>query len=90
MRRVLITSVPFGVANRAPLDILVRAGFECAINPYGRRLTEDELTALVPEADGLVAGTEPITGRVLEAATKLQLISRVGSGQRRSSRRAHP
>ncbi len=80
MTRALITTVPFGEADPASLELLDEAGIEYVINPIGRRLTEAELVSLVPGFDAMVAGTEPITGRVLEAGAQLRLISRVGVG----------
>ena len=80
MSRALITVVPFGQVDPAVLGLLDEAGIEYVINPIGRRLTEDELVSLVPGFDVLIAGTEPITKRVMEAALQLRLISRVGVG----------
>ena len=78
--RVLVTAVPFAGHDRRPLELLERAGIEYILNPHNRKLTEDQLAALVPGVDALIAGTEPITGRVLERADRLRLISRVGIG----------
>ena len=50
------------------------------INPLFRKLTERELIELVGEAEVIIAGTEPITRRVMEKATQLRHISRVGVG----------
>ena len=80
MTRALITTVPFGEVDPASLGLLDEAGIEYVLNPIGRRLTEDELVSLVPGFDVLIAGTEPITERVMEAARQLRLISRVGVG----------
>jgi hypothetical protein len=79
-RRVLITTVPFGQANRRPLDLLEAGGVEYVINPIGRRLKEDELADMIGEFGILIAGTDPITARVMQAAPHLRLISRVGIG----------
>jgi D-3-phosphoglycerate dehydrogenase len=78
--RVLITTVPFAVHNRLPLDLLEGIGVDYVINPIGRRLTEDELAGLAGNAEILIAGTEPITATVMDAAPHLKLISRVGIG----------
>jgi len=78
--RVLITTVPFAVHNRLPLDLLEGIGADYVINPIGRRLTEDELADLVGDTEILIAGTEPITAKVMDAAPSLRLISRVGIG----------
>ena len=80
MSKVLITTVPFGDKNRLPLELLESAGIEYLINPLGRKLKEDELAGMVGDFDVLVAGTEPITARVMEHARNLKLISRVGIG----------
>lgn len=80
MSKALITTVPFGDKNRLPLDLLEEAGIEYLINPIGRKLTEDELVEMVTDFDVLIAGTEPITEKVMSRARNLKLISRVGIG----------
>lgn len=80
MANVLISTTPFASQDSAPLDSLADLGVHVIMNPLGRRLTADELTHLIPDIDVLIAGTEPITAQVLDAATKLRLISRVGIG----------
>jgi D-3-phosphoglycerate dehydrogenase len=78
--KALITTVPFADKNRLPLEQLASAGVEYLINPLGRRLKEEELAEMVADFDVLVAGTEPITDRVMSRASRLKLISRVGIG----------
>jgi D-3-phosphoglycerate dehydrogenase / 2-oxoglutarate reductase len=78
--RVLITTVPFGQADRRPLDLLEARHIEYVINPTGRRLKEEELAGMIGDFGILIAGTEPITARVMEAAPNLRLIARVGIG----------
>jgi len=78
--KVLITTVPFGVHNRLPLDLLESIGAEFEINPIGRRLKEEELAEMAAGSEILIAGTEPITARVMDSAPNLKLISRVGIG----------
>ena len=80
MTRALITAVPFGEVDREALDLLDRAGVDTVRNPYGRRLTEPELVALIADVDVVIAGTEPITRPVIRAGRRLRLISRVGVG----------
>jgi len=80
MARVLITTVPFAEHNRLPLDLLESIGVDYTINPLGRRLREDELSEMASDTEILIAGTEPITARVMDAAPQLKLISRVGIG----------
>ncbi len=78
--RVLITTVPFGQHCPDALERLRDAKIECVLNPIGRRLKEEELADLIGGFDLLIAGTEPITARVLARADRLRLISRVGIG----------
>lgn len=80
MPRALITAVPFGEVDPSSLDLLAQAGVSCDLNPMGRKLTGEELASLIPGYDLLIAGTEPISARALEAADRLRLISRVGVG----------
>ncbi len=78
MPKALITTIPFAERNRLPLELLEGAGVEYLINPTGRKLNEQELADLIVDADVLIAGTEPITDRVMSCAHQLKLISRVG------------
>ena len=80
MSKILITTVPFGDKNRLPLDILEKNNIEYLINPLNKKLTEDELVELVSDFDVIIAGTEPITKKVMNRASNLQMISRVGIG----------
>jgi len=79
--KVLISTVPFGsLPNHDPLGLLEAARVRYQLNPFGRRLTEPELVELIHDVSILIAGTEPITTEVMEAAPQLQLIARVGIG----------
>jgi len=80
MCKVLITTVPFGDQNRYPLDLLEKEAISYLINPFGKKLTEGELITLVSDCEVIVAGTEPITKRVMAEAKNLKMISRVGIG----------
>lgn len=55
---------------------------EVIYNPYGRRLTEDEVYFLVKKYKpaGIIAGIEPITEGVMKASGNLKVISRCGIG----------
>lgn len=80
MPKALITTVPFGDKNRLPLEMLESAGIEYLINPIGRKLKEDELADMISDFDVLIAGTEPVTDKVMGRASRLKMISRVGIG----------
>lgn len=78
--RVLITVPGFGRASPVPLERLAAAGCVLIPNPTGSRLTEDQAAALVGDVDAVIAGTEPLTARVLAAAPRLRIIARRGVG----------
>jgi D-3-phosphoglycerate dehydrogenase len=80
MKKVLITTVPFGDKNRIPLEMLEQAGIEYLVNPLGRKLDEKELASMVSDFDVIIAGTEQITDNVMANGKNLKLISRVGIG----------
>ena len=80
MGRVLITTVPFGDKNRLPLELLENSGIDYVINPYNRKVTDEQLARLVGEFDVIVAGTERISDGIMARAPNLKLISRVGIG----------
>ena len=77
---VLITTVPFGAIDRGPLDLLEAARIRYVINSAGRRLTERELADIIGDYTVVIAGTEPITAKVMDQAPHLRLIARVGIG----------
>jgi len=78
--RAFISTVPFAEFNTYPLDLLREANIDYSLNPYGRKLHENELGELIGESDYLIAGTEIISQAVLRRATNLKLIARVGIG----------
>lgn len=80
MPKALITTVPFADKNPRPIERLRAEGIEFVINPLGRKLKEEELAEMVRDYDLLIAGTEPITERVMANASRLKMISRVGIG----------
>jgi len=80
MSKALITTVPFGDKNRLPLELLESEEIEYLINPLNKKLTEDELVEMVTDFDVIIAGTEPITAKVMNNASNLKHISRVGIG----------
>ena len=80
MNKVLITTVPFGDKDRLPLELLESSNIDYVINPLGIKLTEDELAEMITDFDVVIAGTEQITAKVMDRATNLKMISRVGIG----------
>src|SRR5262245_51895697 len=80
MRRVLITTSPFGDSDTAALRLLDEEGIVYTLNPFCRRLREQELADLIGPYETLIAGTEPITEAALDRAPNLKLIAHTGIG----------
>lgn len=80
MLKVFVSTSSFAEHDKLPLKLLQDAGIVSQVNPYGRKLTEEECLKLLGDVDGLIAGTEPLTANVIKSAKKLKVISRVGVG----------
>jgi len=78
--KISLTTSTFAQYSDEPLAILREAGHEYVLNPYGRKLTEDEAIGMLHGCVGVAAGTEPLTARVLDALPDLKIISRCGVG----------
>lgn len=79
--QVLISTSSFNLANFAQLSDLKEAGVEVKLNPFAARLTEEQVIDLLgTNTIGLIAGLEPLTKNVLQAAKSLKVIARVGTG----------
>ena len=75
MYKILISTSSFDLANIPELCALESAGFEFILNPYARRLSENEISTLLEDnVVGLVAGVEPLTSNVLHSAQLLKLL----------------
>jgi D-3-phosphoglycerate dehydrogenase len=81
MPKILFTTSTFNLDNFAERDLVKAAGYELIINPYGKRLTEEQLMELIDdEVIAIVAGLEPITSSVLMSTKNLKVIARCGVG----------
>ena len=78
--RVAVGPSSFAAQDDTPLKMLGSAGCEVVPNPFGRRLTEEEIIAHLEGIDGLIAGLEPLNRKVLSSAPGLKAIARVGIG----------
>ena len=78
--RVLVSPSSFGQCGNEPIDLLKKNNYKIVPNPYGRKLTEEEVIQLGKDCAGIVAGVEPLTRRVMDALPHLKCISRVGIG----------
>lgn len=80
MSKVLTSPSSMGQISSTPFDLLKENGFEIINNPFGRKLTENEVIDLAKDCIGIVAGVETISTKVMDALPQLKVISRVGVG----------
>jgi len=82
MKKCLFT-FRFGDMDRflSDLPAMLRAHeIELIVSLLGRNHTEDELIASLTDVDAVIAGVDPFTPRVMDAAKKLKIIARAGVG----------
>jgi D-3-phosphoglycerate dehydrogenase len=77
--KVLIGPSSFAALDRSPMERLVEGGFDVVNNPFGRKLTKQELMELLLGVKGLIAGLETLDEEVMRKS-ELKVISRCGSG----------
>lgn len=81
MMRILVTPRSITAAGEHPaLEALQQASFEVVLCGDGKQPTEAQLIAALPGCVGYLAGVEPVTAAVLEAADALKVIARNGVG----------
>ena len=80
MARILVTPRSVTRDGHPALEDLRAAGHEVVFSTPGRQPLEPELLEKLPGCAGYLAGVEPVSARVLEAARGLQVISRNGTG----------
>ena len=76
-----MSSWPYGISSRDPLDLLERNGFTVRLSPHARKHTPRETADLLGDVDVLLAGTEPLPDWALKAGLpRLKHVARVGVG----------
>lgn len=78
--RILVTPRSLTSDPHPDIERLRENGFDIVYSRAGQIPTEDELVELLPDCIGWLAGVEPVTPRVIEAAGALKVISRNGVG----------
>lgn len=78
--KILTSPSSMGQVGNQPFEILIKSGYEIINNPFGRKLTENEVIELAQDCIGIIAGVEPLTSKVMNALPNLKCISRVGVG----------
>lgn len=79
-KRVIVTTVPFGVIDPKPLRLLEENGIELVINPLDRKLKPEEVADVIRGFPVVIAGTEIISEETMKSCPDLKAICRVGIG----------
>ncbi|MBJ6133064.1 phosphoglycerate dehydrogenase [Ochrobactrum sp. Q0168] len=79
-QRILVTPRSLTAEPHPHIESLRNSGFEIVYSTPGKTPDEDELVRLVSDVSGWLAGVEPVSPRVIEAARALKAISRNGVG----------
>jgi D-3-phosphoglycerate dehydrogenase len=79
-QRILVTPRSLTAEPHPDIERLRERGFDIVYSTAGAMPTEDELISLVPGCVGWLAGVEPVTPRIIDAAGDLKVISRNGVG----------
>lgn len=78
--KVLVTPRSFGQSDSKLCETLQEKVKEVVYNPYGRPLTSEEVSTLLVDCDGYIAGVDAIDAHALAKAHKLKVIARYGVG----------
>ncbi len=79
--KILVTPTSLQPGKNEPALAPLRAfADELVFNDTGKPLSEDDLIPLLQGCDGIVAGLDSITRKVMEACPDLKVISRYGAG----------
>lgn len=78
--KIAVTPRSLSGTGHPVLSRLMERGFEIVYPAPGRMPSEEDLLRSIPGCVGWLAGVEPISVRVLDAASGLRVISRNGTG----------
>ena len=78
--KVNITTSSFGRCSNKPVELLNNNFTDIKFNKFNRKLTANELIEEAKDADGIIAGTELYTKRVINSLPNIKVISRLGIG----------
>ncbi len=80
MNKVLTSPSSFGKISSEPIDLLIKNKFNVIDNPFGRKMSVDEVIYYAKDCIGIVAGVETLNSKVMDSLPNLKCISRVGVG----------
>lgn len=78
--KIVVGASSFAENTSKAMDLLLSKGIEVEKNPYGRKMTAEEIIEHLQGADGLLAGLEPLNDEVFAKAPELKAIARIGIG----------
>ena len=79
-KKILVTPRSISKNGHPELSRLVEAGYEVLLPFPGEQPSEEDLLNVIADCSGYLAGVERISGKVLENAPLLRIISRNGVG----------
>lgn len=80
MKRIFIATSSFAQDSDEPLEMFNKYGYDVSMNKSNRKMNNDEITKNIKECEGVIAGTEEYSKSLLDQATNLKAISRLGVG----------
>ena len=80
MKSIFISTSSFAKFSDKPIELLLSNNINYKINDLGRKISEEEILTMLKDCDGVIAGTENYSYRILQNLPNLKVISRVGVG----------
>ena len=78
--KVVVGASSFAEGNSELEIVFQNKNVELVKNPFGRRLTKEEIIRHLQGADGLLAGLEPLDEEVFSQCPQLRAVARIGIG----------
>jgi len=80
MSKILVTATNYSIYCKKAKDLLEHHGHEIIENTFGRPLTFEEISNVISDIDGVIAGVDTWNEDVFKIAPKLKIIARFGIG----------
>lgn len=78
--KIVVGASSFGKLSEDIQKIISDNEIEIVKNPYGRKMTLEEIIEHAKDADGLLAGLEPLNEKFFSECPKLRALARIGIG----------
>lgn len=78
--KVVVGASSFAADSDKAINLLLKEGITVVKNPYGRKMSEEEIIMHLQGADGLLAGLETLNETVFSKSPQLKAIARIGIG----------